>query len=130
MKIQTMQGPIAATQPPVPGSINDWGIALAILLYLAREGLSWVKRKDSDEAALTSTLVNDLRRTNQELLTNQAIANQQLAAALQQIGEACRQQVFTNSEVLAEVRALRDQIVLQGAQCKDLHSLLNSRFAA
>ena len=132
MNLQVMDVPsISGTFAGVPpGVLNDWGISLAILLFLAREAIAFFKHKDSQEATLTATLVNDLRATNQALLTQQAQAIAQQAEVLQQIGEGIGCQSRTNTEVLGEIRALRDLVVLQGEQCKALHARLDRQFAA
>lgn len=45
---------------PAPG-VLDWGIAIAILLFVAKTGFDFFKEKDKSETELTTTLISDLR---------------------------------------------------------------------
>jgi uncharacterized coiled-coil protein SlyX len=56
-----------ATVPAPNGNVLDWGIAIAILVFLGREALTMFKNKDAEEAKLTATLIEDQRQTNKEL---------------------------------------------------------------
>ncbi|NJR38552.1 MAG: hypothetical protein HC781_06495 [Leptolyngbyaceae cyanobacterium CSU_1_4] len=44
-----------------PKSISDWGMAIAILVFVSKELLAIWKRKDEAESKLTESLIQDLR---------------------------------------------------------------------
>lgn len=56
-----------ATVTPPNSNVLDWGIAIAVLVYLVKEGFSIFKTKDAAEASLITTLIEDQRQTNREL---------------------------------------------------------------
>ncbi len=60
--------------PAIPGpnsNFLDWGIAIAVLMFIVREAVSFFKKKDEEDSQLTNTLIQDLRNTNQGLLQKQ-----------------------------------------------------------
>lgn len=115
---------------PNPSPLVEGGLIAAIVMFLLKEGVSFFKKKDEDEAKLTSELIQDLRRERSEQLQqmirivqrlNQS--HQQLSNAIQQntlvlsgVNQALQHQDLANLEIQQSLRELQQQSVLLSAK--------------
>ena len=53
--------------PQPPSGLTEWGVLGAIVFLVVKEGIAFLKQKDSSESDLTNSLVNDIRDTNRTL---------------------------------------------------------------
>lgn len=67
--MQTYHAIILQSPPPVapPAGLTEWGVLGAIVFFVVKEGVVFLKQKDSKEADLTNSLIADIRNTNKEL---------------------------------------------------------------
>jgi FtsZ-binding cell division protein ZapB len=117
----------------------DWGIAIAVLLFIVKTAIDFFKEKDKSESALMDSLISDLRTEGQQLREAQAATlskmsnlQEQQLASLSKISESLKslsiveQQQKRDFAVLAmQQRDLRDQIVILGEQIKALHGRMD-----
>lgn len=82
----------ASTSPPTvpltPSPLIEGSLIAAVVVYLIKEGVSFFKKKDEDEAKLTATLIQDLRTSHREQLQQQVELLIELRASHQQIAQA------------------------------------------
>jgi glyceraldehyde-3-phosphate dehydrogenase/erythrose-4-phosphate dehydrogenase len=55
-----------STPQPPPG-LTEWGVLGAIVFLVVKEGITFLKDKDSTESNLTNVLITDIRNTNADL---------------------------------------------------------------
>jgi hypothetical protein len=131
---------LANTPPasPPPGWL-DWGIALAICLFVGRTLFDWFKQKDQSEAELTHTLIGDMRSERRESLTTQSeilgklnTSQERTAKTLTLISDrlndisvASQQDKRDVAVLVIELRALRDSQVILVEQVRALHDRLD-----
>jgi hypothetical protein len=98
----------------VPNSFLDWGIAIAILLYILREATKWFKAKDEKEDALTDTLITDLRTTAIETQKQQALLLEGISLSQKRSAESLeRSEKLLKSLFESDQREMRELAVVQ-----------------
>jgi hypothetical protein len=107
---------IAQSSTPVaspPSALTEWGILGAIVFLVVKEGIAFLKQKDTQEGALTSTLIADIRDTNRELRTyleEERKASKQtldeLSRMEQRLSRQSTELIVDNRERVAKVIAL------------------------
>jgi DNA anti-recombination protein RmuC len=102
------------TPSAVPNSFLDWGIAIAILLYILREGTKWFQAKDAKEEALTDTLITDLRTTAIETQKQQALLLEGISLSQKRSAESLeRSEKLLKSLFESDQREMRELAVVQ-----------------
>lgn len=110
----------APSSPPAP--VLEWGVLGAIVFLVFKEGLALFKQKDQDEAALTGSLIKDIRDTNRELreyLESQKRSGEALRLELQAMeGRLARRQ----TEIIVDTR---EKLAEMGQVLGALHARLD-----
>jgi hypothetical protein len=120
-----------ASSMPTPASLTtspliEGGLLAAIVVYFIKEGVGFFKKKDADEAALTTALIQDLRsdrreelRRQGELLLELRTSYQQIAQAIEKMSVAIadvslshQQSARTNTEIFALLREHSKQFAI------------------
>lgn len=129
-----------ASIPQAPnGNILDWGVAIAVLVYLIKEAIGLFHKKEEAESKLTSTLIEDLRQGRSEQIASQQAMTERLVTTqerttttldklnrnLDQLLASAQEDKRDNAVIIAELRDLRDKVVVQGKQLEALHDRLD-----
>jgi hypothetical protein len=115
----------AVPPSPIPQSLFEGSIAVAIVIFILREGLTLFKKKDADEATLIGSLIQDLRTERTEQLQQMqrvllqlhgsnrqvAIAVQNMSKAISDINLTHQQQARTNTEIFHTLRQQQQVLV-------------------
>ncbi|MGL4621183.1 MAG: hypothetical protein ACRCZS_19320 [Chroococcidiopsis sp.] len=130
--------PVATTSH---SSMLDWGIAIAILVFILREGLRFFQSKDASESALTAKLIEDLRGERQQQMrqmgqlllelkaSHQRIAetNSQISTAIAEISVAIQQGKRSESEIFAALRNIERQLTVLSEKIEHKEESRSSR---
>ncbi|MDZ7355891.1 MAG: hypothetical protein ONB55_22450 [candidate division KSB1 bacterium] len=134
--------PLLLTTPtiptPAPG-VLDWGIAIAVLLFIAKTGFDFFKEKDKSEAELTTSLISDLRMdarlaretqtTTLQRLTNlQERTTENLASvgkALDKLALADQAHKRDVAMMTVQQRDIQEKLIILGQQVKAVHERLD-----
>lgn len=136
---------IAQSTPSTPAisspssNVLDWGIAIAVLVYLVKEAIGMFKTKEESESALTTSLIEDLRTGRREMVDGQRQMTERLIQTQERTGstlreiESCMKELVSAAQqdkrdaaiVLSEVRELQRAAVVQGEQIRALHDRLD-----
>lgn len=57
----------APNPPQPPAGLTEWGVLGAIVFLVVKEGIAFLKVKDSSESDLTNRLIANIEQTNKEL---------------------------------------------------------------
>ena len=129
-----------AAIPPAPsGNVLDWGIAIAVLVFLAKEAIGLFHKKEEAESALTNTLIQDLRQGRSEQIASQQAMTERLATvqerttttleklnrSVEELNSAAQQDKRDNAVIIAELRDLRDKVVVVNRQLEAVHERLD-----
>lgn len=122
--------PFPSPASPIPHSLFEGGVAIAIVVYLIKEATALFKKKDEDEAKLNAVLIEDLRRERSEQLDQMqgvlaqvhgsyralAIAMQRVSQSISGINQTLQQQARTNTEIWHSLRQVQQQNLMLNAK--------------
>jgi hypothetical protein len=132
--------PLLNTNIPNPSpSVLDWGIAIAVLLFIAKTGLDFFKEKDKSETELTACLISDLRNDARAARETQATTLARLAQLqekttenLTAVSKALDRLTLADQEhkrdvavILNQQRQIEERLILVGGQLKAIHERLD-----
>lgn len=132
----------AAKNPGVPSpapGILDWGIAIAVLLFIAKTGFDFFKEKDKSEAELATSLISDLRtdarlarETQTTTLNRLTNLQERTTENIASVGKALDKLVLADQAhkrdvaVLAiQQRDIHEKLIILGEQIRAVHERLD-----
>jgi hypothetical protein len=123
-----------------PNSFLDWGIAIAILLYILKAASDWFKAKDAKEEALTDTLITDLRTTaiatqkqQSELLEGIGVTQKRSMESversekvLKSLFESDQREMRELAVVQTQLNSITHELTILGETVKAIHHRLDT----
>jgi hypothetical protein len=115
----TTPTPTAPITAP-PNGITEWGLLIAIVVWLGQRGWTYFSRKENEESGLIKTLITDLREAQAQLLKDSKDAQLQLFQQISLKESVGRMYSLTKDEVQ---RALATQANMYTATIERLGRL-------
>jgi hypothetical protein len=117
----------------------DWGIAIAVLLFIVKTAIDFFKEKDKSETELTTSLISDLRTdarlaretqtTTLQRLTNlQERTTENLASvgkALDKLALADQAHKRDVAVMTVQQREIQERLIILGEQIKAVHERMD-----